>query len=237
MNLKQHIPNLFTLGNLLCGMVALYFVFQGSFDKVGLFVVLGIVLDFFDGFLARVLGVTGELGKQLDSLADMVTSGVVPGFVMFFMLASNNDLGMGPSIAYFGLLLSLTACYRLAKFNIDTRQSDSFIGLPTPAMSLFVVSLPVIYSNTDIAVVRSMLENSYVLIAITLVLSYLMNANLPLLALKFKNFSWAKNQFRWVLILLSGILIGLFEEAAVPLIIILYVLLSVVQNITTKQKV
>ena len=151
MKIKKHIPNLITLCNLFCGTIATIYAVQGDFVFAGLFVILGIVFDFFDGFTARLLNVSGELGKELDSLADMVTSGVVPGIVMFKMIQVNilntphsffNDSILGISLV--GLVLTLGACYRLAKFNIDTRQSDSFIGLPTPAMSLFVISLPLI---------------------------------------------------------------------------------------------
>ena len=180
MNIKKHIPNLFTLGNLFCGLIALLFVFHGNFEATAFFVLLGIVFDFFDGFLARILKVSGELGKQLDSLADMVTSGVVPGFVMFHLLENilkekqnisingleleellSNEVGYLP---YVGFILTLAACYRLAKFNIDTRQTDSFIGLPTPAMTLFVVSLPIIHQYTEIEIVKALLENNYFLL-------------------------------------------------------------------------
>ena len=156
MKIKKHIPNLITLGNLFCGTIATIYAVQADFVFAGLFVILGILFDFFDGFAARLFHVSGELGKQLDSLADMVTSGVVPGIIMLKLIevntinASNSffdDSILGISLV--GLVLTLGACYRLAKFNIDTRQSDFFIGLPTPAMSLFVISLPLIqeYSN------------------------------------------------------------------------------------------
>lgn len=135
--MKKHIPNLITLGNLFCGTIATIFAVQANYEFAALFVVFGIVFDFFDGFAARLLNVSGELGKQLDSLADMVTSGVVPGIIMYHLL--DNDSSEVSALKYIGLLLTLGACYRLAKFNIDTRQSDSFIGLPTPAMCLFVI--------------------------------------------------------------------------------------------------
>ena len=156
MNLKKQIPNILTLGNMFCGTLATVFAIKGDFVTTALLVAIGIGFDFFDGFAARILNVQGELGKQLDSLADMVTSGVVPGLVMMQLLINvfNSDavgsFGVDDfaktesNFPYIGLLLTLFAGYRLAKFNIDERQSDSFIGLPTPAMSLFVVSLPLI---------------------------------------------------------------------------------------------
>ncbi len=235
--MKKHIPNLITLCNLFCGTVAVIFAVEGSYGGAALFVVLGILFDFFDGFAARLLNVSGELGKQLDSLADMVTSGVVPGIVMFKLIQLNlfntphsffEDSILGFSLI--GLLLTLGACYRLAKFNIDTRQSDSFIGLPTPAMSLFIVSLPLIQMHTEIEFVKNLLINNYFLIAITLLLTYLMNAELPLFSLKFKEYSFKNNVIKYMFLLASVIMLITLKYLSVPLIIILYVLLSVIQN-------
>ncbi len=242
----KHIPNLFTLGNLFCGTLATIFAVQGNFESTALFVVIGIFFDFLDGFIARLLKVTGELGKQLDSLADMVTSGVVPGIVMYQLLNENTikqaeesirgtDLegivcfGSGYHI-YLGLLLTLGACYRLAKFNIDTRQSDSFIGLPTPAMSLFVISLPLIQMHTDISFVQNLIANNYFLIVITFVLSFLMNAEIPLFSLKFKGFGFQKNFQKYLFLIVSMILIFTLQFLSVPLIILLYVLMSLIFN-------
>ncbi|MDC3285914.1 CDP-alcohol phosphatidyltransferase family protein, partial [Flavobacteriaceae bacterium] len=158
MSIKKHIPNIVTLGNLFFGTLATIYAVGGHFEMTALFVVLGIFLDFFDGFFARVLKVSGELGKQLDSLADMVTSGVVPGIVLFVLLGNNqqipyeidSEFKFSMGFPLLGLLITLSACYRLAKFNLDTRQSESFIGLPTPAMSLFIVSLPLVQMHSDI---------------------------------------------------------------------------------------
>jgi len=256
MNIKKHIPNLFTLGNLFCGTLAVMYAVLREFELTALFVLTGIVLDFFDGFIARLLNVQGELGKQLDSLADMVTSGVVPGIVMFALL-SGYDLmhytklysdvtttfltsveieGINVDISFFAFLLTLSACYRLAKFNLDTRQSDSFIGLPTPAMSLFVVSLPIIPIHMHIDFVNELLANQYVLLGITLMLSFLMNANLPLLSLKFKSFGFKENAMKYLLILMSIVMIVTLKYLAVPLIIIVYILLSVIDTITKRKQ-
>lgn len=253
MNIRKHIPNLFTLGNLFFGTLATIAAVQGNFEFTALFVVIGIVLDFFDGFLARILGVSGELGKQLDSLADMVTSGVAPGIVMFVMISSNNIKNLNSNvylnssesnietflrideyIVYLGLILTLAACYRLAKFNIDTRQSESFIGLPTPAMSLFVVSLPLIQMHTEIAFIKELISNNYFLIGVTLVLSYLMNAELPLFSLKFKSYGIKDNMFKYILIILSAILLITVQYLAIPIIIIIYILLSIANNSMAK---
>jgi CDP-diacylglycerol--serine O-phosphatidyltransferase len=242
--MKKHLPNLLTLGNLFCGTLATIFAVEGSFVLAGLFVVIGIFLDFFDGFAARLLNVSGELGKQLDSLADMVTSGVVPGIIMFKLLATTHDLGaVGKEtvamnwvgfkfapIQLIGLVLTLGACYRLAKFNIDTRQSESFIGLPTPAMSLFVISLPLILKYSDIEFVQNLITNNYFLILITLLLTYLMNAEIPLFSLKFKEYSMKNNVVKYLFLLTSLGLILTLHFISIPIIIILYVTLSLVQK-------
>ena len=238
MSIKKHIPNIVTLGNLFCGTLATIFAVGGHFEMTALFVVLGIFLDFFDGFFARVLKVSGELGKQLDSLADMVTSGVVPGIVLFVLLGNNQQIpyeidseskfSMG--LPLLGLLITLSACYRLAKFNLDTRQSESFIGLPTPAMSLFIVSLPLVQMHSDIDFVKDLIGNNYFLIGITILFSFLMNSEFHLFSLKFKNYGVKENLFKYILILFSIILLITIEYLAVPVIIISYVILSMLKN-------
>jgi len=232
--MKKHIPNLITLGNLFCGTIATIFAVEGDFMHAGLFVVLGIILDFFDGFAARLLNVSGELGKQLDSLADMVTSGVVPGVIMLKLLG-DKQIGLDsftvPSfLPLLGLLLTLGACYRLAKFNIDTRQSESFIGLPTPAMSLFVISLPLILEYSNIELVEDIIRNNYFLIGVTVLLTYLMNAEIPLFSLKFKEYSIKNNLVKYMFLCISLLMIVLLKYIAIPLIIVFYVGLSVISN-------
>jgi CDP-diacylglycerol--serine O-phosphatidyltransferase len=237
MTFKKHLPNILTLGNLLCGTIAVIFAVQGDFLSAALFVVLGIVFDFLDGFAARLLNVSGELGKQLDSLADMVTSGVVPGIVMLQLLNNKpvTELNFSNYIPYIGLLLTLAACYRLATFNLDTRQTDSFIGLPTPAMSLFVIALPLIPMYSDNQFFIELVQNNYFLIVITLVLTYLMNAEIPLFSLKFKSFGLKKNKLKYFFLLASMALMLSLEVIAIPLVIVLYVLLSVGSNLSKKK--
>jgi len=238
MNFKKHIPNIFTLGNLLCGTLATVLAVSGYFEMTALFVVLGIFLDFFDGFFARIFKVSGELGKQLDSLADMVTSGVVPGIVLFILLGNNQQIPyeintefkVSMGLPLIGLLVTLAACYRLAKFNLDTRQSESFIGLPTPAMSLFIVSLPLVQMHSDVDFVKDLIGNNYFLIGIAILLSFLMNSELSLFSLKFKNYGIKENLFKYILITLSIVLIVAFEYLSVPIIIMSYILLSILNN-------
>ena len=235
MTLKRYIPNLLTLGNLFCGTVATIFAVQGDFVAAGLFVVIGIVFDFFDGFAARLLNVSGELGKQLDSLADMVTSGVVPGIIVYQLFIENNSNVVATNtvnyLPFLGLFLTLGAGYRLAKFNIDTRQTDSFIGMPTPAMSLFVISLPLIQEYSTIEFVQNLIANNYFLIAITLLLTYLMNAEISLFSLKFKTYSVKNNLMKYLFLVLSTGMLVFLQYLSIPLIILLYVFLSLIRNI------
>ena len=141
MQIKKYVPNFLTLLNLFCGCIAIIFITQKNFQFAFFFVSLGIFFDFFDGFFARLFQVSSPLGLQLDSLADMITSGLVPGFTMFVLLATF-DIETTELFPYLGFVITLGACYRLANFNIDVRQSDSFIGLPTPANALLILSLP-----------------------------------------------------------------------------------------------
>lgn len=241
--MKKHIPNLLTLLNLLCGCLAIISTFHKTFELTALLLVIAAVFDFFDGFVARLLGVHSELGKQLDSLADMVTFGVVPGFVMYQLIIyaiGSGEAYMAPSepvwyLAYAGMLIPLFSAYRLAKFNIDTRQSDRFIGIPTPANALLICFLPLLMIPEGNAL-SGLLMKPYVLIALCVTQSYLMIAELPMIALKFKNFAWKGNEWRYVLLLLSAIAVLLIKQKAVPFIIILYVVLSLIQNMFNQEK-
>lgn len=237
MPLKKHIPNLITLLNLFCGCIALIFAFHRSFEMAFGFVALGIFLDFFDGFFARLFKVASPLGLQLDSLADMVTSGVAPGLVMYqLMLKGDSFDAANPEIfPFLGFLITLGSCYRLANFNIDTRQTDSFIGLPTPANSLFIMSLPLVLIHTDLLPVIELLTNEWVLLAITLFSAYILNAEIPLFSLKVKNFTFADNKLRVLFLLLAVVLLLFLQYAAIPLVILMYVLLSVANNKWSKK--
>lgn len=231
MQIKKHVPNTITLLNLFCGCIALVFVSELNFEMAFFFVSLGIFLDFFDGFFARLFKVAGPLGLQLDSLADMVTSGVVPGFVMFWMLKeAQNPADANQIIPYLGFIITLGSCYRLANFNIDTRQTDSFIGLPTPANTLFIMSLPLVIKFSDSLVVFDILTNQWFLLAITLFSAYILNAEIPLFSLKIKDFTFKKNALQIVFLSLCFILLIFFQYLAIPLVIIAYVLLSVINN-------
>lgn len=252
--LKRLIPNLFTLLNLLSGIIAIIMALTDKLVEAAFFVFLGIFFDFFDGFFARKLNVSGEFGKQLDSLADVVTSGVAPGLVMFqlILFATKGQWFMELSftnmmswqdysdtyyyfIPFIGLLIPLASAYRLANFNIDERQTSSFIGLPTPALAIFVLSLPLILQYSDQQMFINMIHNQYVLIVITVLGSYLLNAEIPLFSLKFKNYSWALNKVKYIFLLLTLILLFSLKTVAIPLVIIIYVSLSIIDNSLSKK--
>lgn len=244
MGIKRHIPNLITLLNLLSGSLAVIFAVKGNLVLAAIFVAAGIFFDFFDGLAARVLNVKSEIGLQLDSLADVVTSGVVPGIVMYQLLtkalpadgglgsdwnSSVFDIQMKP-FALIGLLIILASAYRLAKFNVDERQTDSFIGLPTPANALLILSLPLILTYQPGAFISAILLNEWFLVGLTLLSCYLLNAELPLFALKFSNWGFRENKMRYFFIATCLVLIVIFQFIAIPLILLFYVLLSVISN-------
>lgn len=229
MNIKKHIPNTLTCANLLSGCIGIVIVLNGRPEWAAYFVWLAALFDFLDGFVARLLKVQSPIGKELDSLADMVTFGVLPAMVMFYLIGHGmpydgnlESIPVMPFLSYAGFLLAVFAALRLAKFNIDTRQSDSFIGVPTPAMALFITSLPLVYNRTGL----EWIMNPYFLVFIAIVFSFLMVAEIKLLALKFKDFTWANNKLRFILILLSLAMLVTLGIAAIPLVIILYVTLS-----------
>ncbi|MBH8560120.1 CDP-alcohol phosphatidyltransferase family protein [Hymenobacter negativus] len=225
--MKRHLPNAVTCLNLLCGCLALTNIFAGRLEIGAWFVAAAAAADFADGLLARALRVSSAIGKDLDSLADMVSFGVVPGAIFFQLLTRSAGEGGLPEWApYFGFLVSIFSALRLAKFNNDTRQTTSFIGLPTPACTLVVASLPLILAYDQFGIAPVIL-NPWLLLGLTALLSGLLVAELPLFALKFKTFRWADNRRRFIFLLLAaGLLLGL-KAAAVPLVVLLYVLLSV----------
>jgi len=246
--MKKHIPNLFTLMNLFSGMIAVIMAATDELVLAAFFVFLGIFFDFFDGFFARKFNVEGELGKQLDSLADVVTSGVVPGIIMFQMMlySAKGQWFMELScevgdwrdyqdtyfyfLPFTGLFITLAAAYRLANFNIDERQTSSFIGLPTPAFAIFVLSLPLILYYSDNAFFLELLQNFYVLLGITVLGCYMMNAEIPLFSLKFKNYNWKGNETKYLFLLGTLIMLLTLQTIAIPLTILFYVFLSVIEN-------
>ena len=229
---RSYVPNAITCLNLLCGCAAVVFAFHDQLVMASLMVGLGAAFDFCDGLAARMLKAPSEIGKQLDSLADMVSFGVVPGVMMMKLLqlsvagAPIDNLGLPlPALSYAGFLISVFSALRLAKFNIDTRQTTSFIGMPTPACTIFVASLPLILAYDRFGLSGYILQPA-VLLVLTVVLSYLLVAELPLFALKFKNLRWHDNRTRFVFLAGTVALALALGVASIPLIILLYILLS-----------
>lgn len=239
--MKSLIPHFFTLGNMLLGILATL-AFMGHEFEIGIVYLAGaMLLDFFDGFVARALGVSGELGKQLDSLADAVSFGVAPSIALFSLMnfASSNlrydeafDSGLicfgTPWWMYAPLLIALFSAFRLAKFNIDTRQTDSFIGLPTPANAMLILGLVYGIANEKLQIPYASLKwGMFVFVALS---CYLLVAELPLLALKFKHFKWKGNEPRFILILSSiGIIAG-FGILGLSIVVLLYLFISIIDN-------
>lgn len=239
MKIAQFLPNLLTLLNLFSGCLAVVYAVNNQIYYTVLFVLLGIFFDFFDGFAARLLNVQSELGKQLDSLADMVTSGIVPGVVMVQMLLKSSHkeplsymdgFVNFPIVALFGFAITLASCYRLANFNIDENQTESFVGLPTPANTLFIMSLPLMQMYDEYHYISYIVDNHYVLLLVTALSCYMLNAKIELFALKFKSFKFSENKVKFFFLGLSLILIGTIKLAAIPAIILVYLLLSLIDN-------
>ena len=238
--------------NVFCGCVATVFALLNQLELTAVFVCLGIIFDFFDGLAARVLNVRSELGLQLDSLADVITSGLVPGIVMFQLLAMSMSGGWNVDLSaqaidanfwaglkvaplpFFGFLITMASAYRLAKFNIDENQTSSFVGLPTPANALLIISLPLIllYQNNDF--LNGIILNQWFLIGITILSAYLLNSKIELFALKFKNWSFQDNALRYIFIIVSLVLLITLKFLAVPVIIVFYILSSLGTKITDK---
>lgn len=249
MNYKKHVPNSITLLNVFCGSVATVFAANNNFIMAAIFVFLGILFDFFDGFLARKLNVQGPLGIQLDSLADMITSGLVPGIIMFKLLSltvNSSDTfitenwntfislnGIKSSwLPFLGFLITVASAYRLGRFNIDENQQTYFIGLPTPANTLMIISLPLImeFQNNDL--MNSLILNSWFLIILTFLSAFLLNANIKLFALKFKDLSFKNNSVRYLFLLLAIVSLIVLQFAAIPFIVLIYIIMSLLTNVS-----
>lgn len=237
--MRPYIPNFLTLLNLFSGCVATVFAVLNQLEFAALFVFIGIFFDFFDGFAARALKVQSEIGVQLDSLADMVTSGLVPGIVLFQLLDMSQTegwnlefFGNGTEITllpFFGFVVTLASAYRLAKFNVDENQVSSFIGLPTPVNTLLILSLPLIllYQNND--VLNGIVLNQWFLIGLTIVSAFLLNSKIELFALKFKNWNFKDNAVRYLFLIASVVLLITLRFLAIPVIVIFYILMSLFQ--------
>jgi len=253
----KNIPNLFTLLNLFFGCIAIVYTLQNGIvitadaegallldipEKIwmaSLFIVLAAVVDFLDGFVARLFNASSEMGKQLDSLADVVSFGVAPGIIIYQFLRlsfAQEEGGVNTSVLWLlpAFVLPCAAAWRLAKFNLDNSQSFSFKGMPVPAVGIFVASLPLIYWNVNEATIQELLLNKWFLYAVVAVLSWLMVSNLPLMALKFKDYSIKNNLSKLLLLIIAVAAFVLVKWLAIPITVLAYVLLSLLfKNKTT----
>jgi len=231
----RHIPNFITSLNLLSGCLALVFVFKGDIPVFSLFVGVCLVLDFLDGFAARMLKAHSPMGKELDSLADMVAFGIVPGAILYhlFLISPPLNLVNGsfwiPVVSYFPFIVTVFSGLRLAKFNIDTRQTTSFLGLPTPAVTIFVTGLALILQY-DRFNLTPFLLNSFVIGGIAMILSFLLVSEIPLFAMKFRSFDWPQNKSQYLMLMISIVLLITLQFAGIPLLVLFYIILSLLNN-------
>ena len=227
--MKKHLPNAVTCLNLFSGCLGIVFAFQGNLQWAGYAIVIAAILDFFDGMLARMLKAYSAIGKELDSLADVFSLCVLPSVIIYqlFLLAPQID-SISVWLNFSAFLIAIFSALRLAKFNIDERQSDQFIGLPTPANALLIASFPMIIAENNLFFVNYIL-NPYFLFIFSLGMGILLVAEIPLMSLKFKSLKLSENIPQYILIFSSLILLLFFKFAAVPLIITLYFLISFIQ--------
>jgi len=240
--MKKHIPNAITLLNLFSGSIALVYALEGSLTTAGLFIALAALFDFLDGFVARMLKVASPIGKDLDSLADIVSFGVVPGAIFYVLLVdSMHDFVVSKTtlliLPFAGFIITLFSALRLAKFNTDSRQEDAFYGLPTPANALLIACFPFILQQDYILFgtvpefLKQGLINPVSLVALVIILSWMLIADIRLLSLKFKNFTWVDNKPRYIFLIISLLFILLLQFAAAPFILFAYILISLFMKV------
>ncbi|MFB5944979.1 CDP-diacylglycerol--serine O-phosphatidyltransferase [Albibacterium profundi] len=222
------LPNVITCLNLFSGCVGIVFAFNGDLKSAGYAILLSAFFDFFDGLAARALRISSNLGKELDSLADVISFGFLPSVIIYQLIGTSTGLiEQLPWLQYAAFVLTIFSALRLAKFNIDTRQSDSFIGLPVPSSALVVLSIPYLVEQPGF--IGDIFQSTLSLLILIGILSLLMISELPLIALKFKSLDVKQNIYQYALIIIGIILFVLFKFAAVGLIIVTYILLSILK--------
>jgi CDP-diacylglycerol--serine O-phosphatidyltransferase len=227
--LKKHLPNAITCANLFSGCVGIVLAFKGELIAASYAIFLSAIFDFFDGLASRVLKSFSGIGKDLDSLADMVSFGVLPAVIMYQLLLQARQIdNISQYLNFIAFLIPVFSALRLAKFNVDTRQAEHFIGLPTPANAILIASFPLILDHQNRYFTPS-LQNPYVLSVLIIIMCSLLVVEVPMMSLKFKNRDFNKNIFRYLLLLFSAILILFFKFAAVPVVIVFYIILSIIQ--------
>ena len=239
--ISRHLPNLLTSLNLFSGCLAVVFIFKGDIPVFSLCIGASLIFDFLDGFAARALKANSSIGKELDSLADMVAFGVVPGTIMYHLLLISPPFVLREPgvwynfVQYFPFIVTIFSGLRLAKFNTDPRQLVSFLGMPTPAVTIFVAGLA-LNIEYDRFHITPYLLNSFVIIGICMILSFLLVSEIPLFAMKFRSFDWSRNKPQYIMLLTSIILIVTLQFAAIPLLIVFYLILSMINNRLTPHR-
>ncbi|MFH0867415.1 MAG: CDP-diacylglycerol--serine O-phosphatidyltransferase [Bacteroidota bacterium] len=232
--MKKHLANFITSLNLLCGCIGIGLLFNSDIISAAYFIFIAAIFDFLDGFIAKQLHAQSAFGKELDSLADVVSFGVLPGLIMFVLLnlCYEDEEGWQQYLPYTSFLIPVFSALRLAKFNTDDRQAENFIGLPTPANAIFIASIPFIILNGNEyhSFISGLFGNPGFLLILILILSFLLVSPLTLFSLKFKSFIWKENNFRIIFLIVSVILLLIFQFLAIPLIIAIYIFLSLIQN-------
>lgn len=242
--MKKHIPNFVTLLNLFSGSIAMVFAFEGNLMLAAWFIGFAAIFDFLDGLLARLLNARSAIGLQLDSLCDIISFGLVPSVIVYQMMSNTYNAPFvyfkGINILFFtAFLIPAFSALRLAKFNTDDSQSDSFSGLPTPANALFFASLPLVLYQAEkegAIFLQDMLQNFWFFLCLTIVFSLLMVSNIPLFSLKIKNLKLKENLKPFVLMMIAVVLFLIIKFYALPAIVILYILISLVGNISTAKR-
>ena len=231
--IRRNLANAVTCLNLVCGCLSILYCIRVDLQTAALFIIAASIFDFLDGFVARLANSFSPLGKELDSLADVVSFGVAPGFILFALFFyDSNFLGidfdpMKNWYSFAAFLLPSGSALRLAKFNIDTRQSEGFIGVPVPSMSFIVAALPfIIFDDHTPEWLSNFLVHPITLIFLILGLCYLMLSELKLLSLKFKTWDFASNKSRYILLGVGAILLVLLQFRGLPLIILAYIIIS-----------
>jgi CDP-diacylglycerol--serine O-phosphatidyltransferase len=231
--IKKHIPNIVTGFNLISGCISIVFSFSHQYELAIIAIFIAAVFDFFDGFVARLLNVMSPIGKEMDSLADVVSFGVSPAMVLFcymIEMTSNQSItDVQKYLPYLIFIVPMFSALRLAKFNLDTRQSVSFLGLPTPANALFLSTLILLPKEW------AFIHNIYLLLAISIVTSFMLVSEIPLFAMKFKSFSWKQNSEKYIFLMGIIPIAVVFSYQAIPFVILWYVFLSIGFNIFQKK--
>ncbi|MCF8227505.1 MAG: CDP-diacylglycerol--serine O-phosphatidyltransferase [Bacteroidales bacterium] len=236
MKLKKHLPNFITLLNLFFGCLSILAIILNNLSEAAIFIFIAAFFDLLDGLAARILKAGSEIGKELDSLADIVSFGAAPGFILWKLLDTTLP-DEYKSFSILAFIIPLISALRLAKFNLDSRQKEHFIGLPVPANAILIASFPMIFVQEEPAFtwISQTIFNSWFLIGYILVFSFLLVSEIPLISMKFKGYHFSGNQSRYLLLVAAVILVIFFRFIAIPFILILYFIISLIHNMKHKR--